>query len=437
MREPPLQMVLDRLAQYLNRSVGPLERLGQGVTERAPLRMHTFAVNLCKRFGTNGPLVANPAGAGHSFDRQIALVSCLAEALERYCGCTGPDSEIIRATPIQMHELGFRCVPIEDCQFLRPDQLAKDSALRLFAPEHELLWIKGEDHSGPLVREIWLPLALISMDPEVSRPYCHGNSNGYAFGATAEQAKLWALSEILERDALMWFWWTKSVPPHFRVGDLKDFIDQRLYNELAPLSDRVWILDLSMRWGLPTFCIYIQGDVLKSELAVYWSAACRLDAIEGLRQCLSEGIRIFSSMKDSEPVLSPTPLDRDFVKSIRDMSDIAHLVRDAESRERCQFLLSGPLGNREIFASEKSAPGAGEAEAHLSVVIDRVRSKGARPMFFEMTTQDLKANEFEVWRAVVPESVPLNFAYESRPLGCLALRDRAFSELNDYPHLFM
>lgn len=433
--EPSLDLVLDRLLNYVSRYNGPLLRVGEWSALNSRSFLHCFTADLCKMYGTNHDVIGNPAGGGQSLDRTQALVSTLAEAMERYSGCILPDESLLRrATYTEIRRSVAHVAELEDYQFLRASLLRAESGLKRLPADEQLLWMRGVDLTDVSAKDIWCPLALISILSSVSYPYCRGHSNGYALGTTRESAQMGAILELLERDALMWTWWTKMSPPHFRLEDIEPLIAFRLARDLAPLRDRIWILDLSGRWGLPTFCLYIEGNLEMNQPAVYWSTSCHVDPIRALVSCLTEGVRIFFMHSTGAEHDRNSGPESDFDFSIMGIPDIKRLSHMSESRRQSQFMLDGRRADwGEI---ERLAQGRDDQSSPLSWTLDKLRSQDARAFLFDMTAPELRQNEFEVWRAVIPEAIPLNLTHDTRAFGSRPLRDIPVSSLNAYPHLF-
>ncbi|MCL6504463.1 MAG: YcaO-like family protein [Pirellulales bacterium] len=100
----------------------------------------------------------------------------------------------------------------------------------------------------------YLPTAFCYYDYPMEQPYCFACSNGKAAGNTLEEAILQGLFELVERDAVAWWWYNRVRRPEV---DLDSFDEPYLRQLAAFLRDdqqrELWAVDVTSDLGIPVF----------------------------------------------------------------------------------------------------------------------------------------------------------------------------------------
>ncbi|WP_377160715.1 YcaO-like family protein [Pseudoalteromonas fenneropenaei] len=231
---------------------------------------------LCSCFNPHNNLL----GIGRGSNRQEMLRGAIYEYLERNAGKHIP-SDAVHA-------------PYNDiaAQALTPEEVfgvleQRDPELfPNFCPNTAIPWLKVTlPVSG---EEKLIPAQLVSYMVNYEQVFTYNlNSNGCALGNTVEEAALFAMLEVVERDALLLTWYTKSAPKRI---DLQSDVPSRIRELELLLNMRgyeVCCFDISTDIELPTVLVVLLGKNADT-LAAFVTAACHFDAGDALENALAE-----------------------------------------------------------------------------------------------------------------------------------------------------
>jgi ribosomal protein S12 methylthiotransferase accessory factor len=252
-----------------------------------------------------GDLRTLNAGKGTS-DVQ-ARASALCEGLERYSGVFRGDEPRRRARP---RELGGSAVPLGDCLLFSDRQYrereARNAARSRFSfipvplgPDADLEWSPVWSLTRREVR--YLPTAFCYYDyPQPDeRVYCIACSNGNAAGNTLEEAVLQGFLELVERDSVALWWYSRVRRPGVDLDSFDEPYLGRLRAFLHRHGRAFWALDLTADLGIPAFASVCRRTDGPPEQIVFGFGA-HLEPRVALLRAVTEMNQMLSS-----PLLEP------------------------------------------------------------------------------------------------------------------------------------
>ena len=190
-----------------------------------------------------------------------ARASALCEALERYSGVFQGDEPRRQA---RLGELGAAaihpnaCMGFSDRQYRQRAEWNERGEMTRAVPlpfeENEVIsWTPVWSLSHGETR--YLPTAFCFYDypllPEAA--FCIACSNGNAAGNTIEEAILQGLFELVERDSVALWWYSRAQRPAVAVESFDEPYVQRVKAYLAERGRDLAILDLTADLGIPVF----------------------------------------------------------------------------------------------------------------------------------------------------------------------------------------
>jgi ribosomal protein S12 methylthiotransferase accessory factor len=217
-----------------------------------------------------GPSTISAGGTATS--RQRALVKAVGEGVERYCAELYDPARVFRAAyrdvgedaidprrfvlfhETQFADPGFRYVPLKDTDVIG--------------------WTSG--YSLTRGRPVHLPAlsALIGHSLTFMEPiWAATDVSGYACGNTLEEAILSGLLELIERDAVMLFWYHRLPTPAVPTTVAADPEVQDILARFARAPGRVFLSDLTTDLGVPVVVAQLVTNGVGRPAAVVASAA--------------------------------------------------------------------------------------------------------------------------------------------------------------------
>lgn len=207
---------------------------------------------------------ARSIGKGHS--PEVAWVSGVAEAVERYSGIWRPGLPHVRAAYRELS--GSRLHPREmlgfsACQYAVREAWNRDTPYRMLhipAPYDEIEqidWVQGWSLTHN--RSCWVPAALSFYD-HPDRTLGYADSNGCAAGQVIADAILSGLFEIIERDAVAIWWYNQLPRPAIDLDSFKDPALQACIKAHKRQGRELWALDLRMDLPVPVVAAVSKGE---------------------------------------------------------------------------------------------------------------------------------------------------------------------------------
>ncbi|ANH89882.1 hypothetical protein A8713_00975 [Streptomyces sp. SAT1] len=416
-----------------------------------------------------GPPESVDGGYGRALDFRTARVTAVAEALERLGGgrpggrrtvvrgshrelaALHPDGVLDPATtgshePHRYREPGFPFQP--------------------YHPDLVLPWVWG--YSLTRERPVLVPeqLAYYRLgrhSPGDVRPFVSEISNGCALGGCVEEAALYGLLELAERDAFLLTWYARLPAPAL---DLRSAHDRRI----GLLADRirestgyrVEVFDVTGAEGIPSFwaaAVDTRPGTGSGAGAARPSVLCAggsgLDPERGVFGALHELVTAVEAYRMIYPQrVADAARMRDDPEQVRLMDDHALLYCDPVAARRLDFLLGpggGPprerTGLREL-TDRHAWPRHADLRADLDELVGRFAASGLEAIVVDQTTPVHAEAHLSCVKTLVPGLLPMTFGHHLRRISGL---DRVLTaphtlghtaaplrpeEVNPHPHPF-
>ncbi|MEU9715988.1 TOMM precursor leader peptide-binding protein [Streptomyces sp. NPDC047976] len=303
-----------------------------------------------------------------------------------------------------------------------------------YAPDLELDWVHG--WSLTRSRPVAVPEHVAYWDPAPGRPrVVYECSSGCGLGNSPEEAALYGLFEVAERDAFLMAWYART--PLRRVA-LPDGDPEVLH-----LADRaelagygLALFDATNDFGVPAvIAVARHADPRSAAPQVFVAAGAHHDPRAAIRSAVVEAVtNVFNAAQRlrAEPdVCDPRRLRPMLERPelVVTLSDHTALYALPEARPRLDFLYGGddrPAPWREVW------PGAPEPVADLAGLLDatvrRLAGAGLEVLVVGQDEAGMRGRlGLHTAKAVVPGALPMTFGHVNR-------RTRGLPRLLEVPH---
>jgi ribosomal protein S12 methylthiotransferase accessory factor len=441
-----LQAVMPSTARetlpILKTFVSPYTGIVQAVAEflRTPdePNLITYAASLSQGEPVIGPMRGSHTGGTH-WDRDSALAAALGEAIERYSASYIPQGELVTTSASRLN--GKAPAPDRFALFHPRQYEVEDFPFVPFTDETVISWVRG--FSLTTGEEAYLPARLVFMGSNLaSSPEAligYPTSNGVACGASAEEAILRGLLEIVERDAFVIAWYNRlSLPLLDCLGDAAlEAIDARFAT--AGLSYAA--VDLSGFFGIPVVLGVAHGA--PGELgALGVGAGSAATVQEAYRKALAEAFSVHTHTRDA--VYENPDAIPGSPSEINTFDDHIFFYATEKRAALASFLDSSP--ERRPTAEVPPLPGSNLKE-QIEAATELVARRGVSVYAVDVTSPDVRPSGLVVMRVISPELCPLDVVDRARYLGGtrlyraaveagLAPKPLEYDDLNRYPHPF-
>lgn len=391
-------------------------------------------------------------GSGRTLTVQAAEITAVTEALERYGGLAPCGKRtVVRGSFAQLGgkaldpaRLGLH----SEAQYALPD-----FRYQRYHPNLTLNWVWG--YSFAQQRPLLVPESYAYYGIRHRRPgeraFVSENSNGCALGGCLEEAILYGLLEVAERDAFLMTWYARLAVPRIEVASLPGRTLGLIIERIEHTTGHtIHVFNTTMEQRVP--CVWVmavdehnRADQPKAVCA----AGAHLDPERAIEGALLELVRQLQHaqrgyLNDRHRILGMVadPFN------VREMADHAPLYYAPEAFERLSFLVGTP--RRQTF--DEAFPDQHVPSEDLSTdvqeTIERYLDTGLDVLVVDQTGPEHALEQFACVKVIVPGALPMVFGYQNQRIhGFERLyrigyelgyhsRPLTHPELNPHPHPF-
>jgi ribosomal protein S12 methylthiotransferase accessory factor len=394
---------------------------------------------------TGGVETGHGRGRSYQHSERVAVL----EALERYGGMSGTRTAVlasyrdVRDVAVDPRSLGVHAADA----YRRPGFP--------FAPitddrPYRWVWAHSFARDAPvLVPEAYAYYRVPRTGPGSAAPL-YEVSNGCAIGGCLEEAVLFGLLEVAERDAFLLTWYARMPAPR---------VDLAADGDVAVLAAAlrtetgydVLVFDTTVEQRIPTvwaMAVDPGGDARRPR------AVCAAGAH------LDPGRAVASALAELGPILAHLveryPRGRDRARLMVDdpgevvaMEDHSLLYGDPDAFSRLAFLTgSPPTRTLAGMAATAGLPAHADLRDDVLTLVGRYLDSGLDVLVVDQTSPEHRAGGLSCVKVVVPGTLPMTFGHEYRRVDGLPRlhdvpyrlghRDRPLraDEVNPHPHPF-
>ncbi|MGH8885316.1 MAG: TOMM precursor leader peptide-binding protein [Egibacteraceae bacterium] len=431
-RVRPLSHQKDRdrlLARYVDAEVGIVPSLTKAADSLFP--------NALAPVGSRRSF-HRATGSGRSLDFQAAELTAVTEALERYGGLEpGSRRTVVQASYRQLGQ-----------QALDPTTLGLPSDEQYALPgshfqryHHDLIldWVWG--YSFTTQRPVLVPERYayygLGHRQAPGQGFVYETSNGCALGGCMEEAILYGLLEVAERDAFLLTWYAMLGVPRIDPASLTDRVTVLMIERIEHVTGyTVHLFNTMVEQGIP--CVWVMAvdeQNRADQPKALCAAGAHLDPERALVGALLELARhtqrsaqVYQDNRDRILAMVADPF------KVRYMEDHGLLYSAPEAFERLSFLLDSP--RKQTFADAFDhcrRPPSQDLSTDLRHAIAAYLDTGLDVIVIDHTTAEHAAEQFSCAKVIVPGTLAMTFGYHSQRVHGIDRLYRVPYELGYHP----
>lgn len=378
-------------------------------------------------------------------DRAVAML----EALERFSSFRPRGATI----PITARYADIVPVAADPHLFILPDPEQHDEPgfhLAPFDPHGTYKWVTA--FSLRRGAEVYLPLQLAYYDLPKSlldgeQLFVSETSNGCALGTSFEEAALFGLFEVIERDSYLSTWYGRFVPGKLLLDDLSDTYAHGMAARIEEAGYEVAILDIGVGLPVPSIAVLAIDRDPHAAVASIISTGAHPNPSQAIRGALVEvctRIQHRAARAEAELRARGAAMLRD-ASLVRAMDDHAALHSHPESLDRLRFLTAANDGTaiHNAFGSAPAPGGTTNLAQRLSELSNAVLKVAHDVLVVDMTNALTASVGLRCVKVLVPGLLPVAFGHQYRRVSRARLakidpsRVRASEEYKTWlPHNF-
>ncbi|MDN4071325.1 TOMM precursor leader peptide-binding protein [Paenibacillus vini] len=397
--------------------------------------------------GVNLPLgFYDEVTGGRSHSYVESELAGILEGLERYCGVTPRGKRtIVQGSYSQLKDTALDPTVVglhAEEQYNQPD-----FPFSPYDPEAPMEWVWGYSilHSRPvLVPEL---LAYYSMGE--GEGFVYENSNGCAVGGSLEEAILYGIFEVVERDSFLMTWFAKLHAPRLDYDSSGDpeliLMIQRLQ---AVTGYEVRLYNTTMENGIPSIWAIAKGSAAHN-VNLLCSAGAHLDPIRAAKSAIHELAGMIPAAEKRLKARRPEAeamLDDSFL--VQQMEDHSLLYSLPQAEQRLHFLFDEQNPLRTFAEEFPSIPWQEDITEDLKQILHVFLRLQMDVIVVDQSSSETLRNGLHCVKVLIPGMLPMTFGHHLTRLNGLnrvldipmklGYTDHRLTlqELNPYPHPF-
>jgi ribosomal protein S12 methylthiotransferase accessory factor len=405
--------------------------------------VHTFA-----DVSVNLPLFdGDERTAGRTNSFAVSELTAILEGLERYCGLE-PRGKRTVVHDSYNHLKNQALNPIEVGVHAKEQYERPGFPFTEFDPDTPIDWVWGysflQEHPI-LVPEL---LAYYSLGCG-SRGFVYETSNGCALGGSLEEAILYGILEVVERDSFLMTWYAQLSLPRLDPASIEDQELLLMIERMRAVAEYdLYLYNSTMENGIPSILAIAKNRKDKG-MNLICAAGSHLDPVRAVKTAVHELAGMMLSLDEKLEANQ-----EEYVRMLHDstlvqqMDDHGMLYGLPQAEERLQFLLDDRLPLRSFKEEFKWKSTHLDLTDDLQDIVQVFRRLNLDVIVVEQTTPETARNGLYCVKVLIPGMLPMTFGHHLTRVTGL---DRVFrvpmelgysqepltaEQLNPHPHPF-
>jgi ribosomal protein S12 methylthiotransferase accessory factor len=389
-------------------------------------------------------------GYGRTRNYQTSQLIAVLEGLERYGG-GGPGG---RRTTVQASyaEIQDKAVDPRTFGVHSPETYRRpEFRYRPFDPDTPYRWVWGYSFARQapvLVPETLAYYRMNHASPEP--PFVYEISNGCALGSCIEEAILYGILEVAERDAFLMTWYARMPVPRIDLDSARDRTIPLIVEAMqAETGYELMAFDTTVEQGIPCVWVMAVNPADDGRPKIVCAAGSHLDperaaenALSELGPILTDLIHRYGHRRDDAAAMAADST------RVAVMSDHALLYAHPDTFARLDFLTGSTATRAFTELPAPTAFGNPDLRADLTELIDRYLATDLDVIVVDQTTPEHRAGGFTCVKVLVPGAVPMTFGHANRRTANLPRlhtvpqrlgyrsQPAGITDINPHPHPF-
>ncbi|TNJ65870.1 TOMM precursor leader peptide-binding protein [Paenibacillus hemerocallicola] len=391
----------------------------------------------------------NEVTAGRSHIYADSELTALLEGLERYCGQVPRGKKTVICESFN-NVANEALDPVKVGLYSNEQYAQPDFPFEPFEPDARIDWVWG--YSFLQERPILVPETLAYYSSGFGGGFVQEGSNGCAIGGSLEEAIVYGILEVAERDAFLMTWYAKLPLPRLDPGSSDDLELQLMIERLRAVAGYdVHLYNMTMENTIPgIWALAKSGN--PGKLNLICAAGAHIDPVRAAKSAVHElAGMLFMLQETFEETRKETEQMYDDPSLVRQMKDHAMLYGLPQSEERLQFL----IGTDRPVQTFQEGFGRHAAAAHADLTNDLkdllhvFRQLKLDVIVVDQSSPEIVRNGLRCVKVLIPGMLPMTFGHHLTRLTGLervyrvpmelgyTQRPMTDAQLNPYPHPFL
>ena len=294
---------------------------------------------------------------------------------------------------------------------LRPDQIwgitprQASTEFPGFREEQLIDWVPAT--VGDTIK--YIPLDMVNYLLDSSTNIAESsNSSGCALGNSPAEASLFSAMEIIERDALLTTWYSRSSPPRFKLDTVTCLRCMAIFKLFDLWGYELFCFDISLEWEVPSILVLLKGRS-EQQIACFVTSAAHLNPQVALQSALEEAKSLILTSERNYRRLCKQGQIPGNSERLGPHQEQYLFYCNPKNRHHFDFLLSTQESLDYQAFLEKHPFQAQTAIALLTQLQETVKEKGSELIVCDNTPSSLRECGLYSARTYLPTCIHLTF----------------------------
>jgi ribosomal protein S12 methylthiotransferase accessory factor len=393
------------------------------------------------------------SGYGRAASFRASRLTALLEALERY-GNAPSRRTAVTASYAQVSD---RALDPRTLGLHPPEQYEQPGFhYQPFSPEVPYRWVWGWSfaRSEPVLVPELCAYYGAPHHGEHGHGFVFEISNGCALGSCLEEAILYGLLEVAERDAFLLTWYARLPAPAIDLATSRDSAVRLLAAAIrAETGYQVRAFDITVEQGIPCVWVVAVNPHQDGRPALFCTAGSHPDPERAVRNALTElgpglGGIIRGYAQDGRAARARQMAADSAL--VREMADHSLLYADPVAASRLDFLLRSQRVWKveDVGRPDRGGFASDDLRDNLLEAVGRYTDHGMDVIVVDQTAPEHRAGGFSCAKVLIPGTLSMTFGHQYRRVEglprlyqvpqLLGYRDQPLppDEVNTHPHPF-
>ena len=391
-------------------------------------------------------LTGNEATAGRTHSYENSEIAAILEGLERYCGYAprGKRTTIYeRYSNIEDRALNPYTVGLHS----KEQYATPGFPFKSFDPDRPINWVWG--YSLTQDQPILVPEILAYYSLGGGEGFVYETSNGCALGGSLEEAILYGIFEIVERDSFLMTWYGQLPLPRLDPNSANNPELQLMIQRIEAVAGfDIHLFNSTTENRIPSIWAIAKNQKPQG-LNLLCAAGAHIDPLRAAKGAVQELAGMLLTMDDN--------IQRNREKLIKmyhnsslvySMEDHSLLYGLTEAEERFSFLLDRKRPLRSFQQEFRPVNKHADLMTDLKDTLDIFKKLNLDVIVVDQTSPELKRNSLYCVKVLIPGMLPMTFGHHlTRLIGLdrvlnipwelkYSKEPLTISQLNKHPHPF-
>lgn len=383
-------------------------------------------------------------GRGHSYAE--SEMTAILEGLERYCALVPRGKRTVVRDSFR-HVAAQAMDPLQVGVYAKEQYARPDFPFEPFDPDRPIDWVWG--YSFGQERPILVPELLAYCSLPFAGGHVHETTNGCALGGSLEEAILYGILEVVERDSFLLTWYARLPAPGLDPATAGDPELTLMIERLRTVAGYETLLfDTTTENGIPSIWA-VAKNKRKTGANLICAAGAHLDPVRAAKSAIHELANTLLLLPDfDEESREEAGLMYHDATLVRQMSDHALLYGLPQAEERLRYLLDGHRPMRSFGERFPRKTFHADLTDDLKRVLQTFRRLNLDVIVVDQTAPETLRNGLYSVKTILPGMLPMTFGHELVRLTGLdrlnhvpvalgyAKQPLTADQLNPHPHPF-